>query len=44
LTGDVGARELLRGAAAVTEESLTLDVDTEEDVAKAKALFDGGMI
>lgn len=44
LTGDVGARELLRGSPAVAEEALTLDLDTEEDVAKAKALFDGGMI
>jgi CTP:molybdopterin cytidylyltransferase MocA len=36
LKGDAGARELLRGAAAVLDESLTLDVDTEEDVAKAE--------
>lgn len=42
LKGDVGARELLRGAAAVVDESLALDVDTEEDVAKARALFEHG--
>lgn len=32
LQGDVGARELLRGAAAVVDEGLGLDVDTEADV------------
>jgi CTP:molybdopterin cytidylyltransferase MocA len=35
LRGDVGARELLRGAAAVVDERLALDVDTEADVARA---------
>jgi molybdenum cofactor cytidylyltransferase len=33
LSGDVGARALLREADAVLEEGLSLDVDTEEDVA-----------
>ncbi len=36
LEGDTGARELLRAAATVVDESLALDVDTEEDVAKAE--------
>lgn len=36
LTGDAGARELLRVAATVVDESLALDVDTEEDVARAE--------
>jgi CTP:molybdopterin cytidylyltransferase MocA len=36
LEGDAGARELLRAAATVVDESLALDVDTEEDVAKAQ--------
>jgi CTP:molybdopterin cytidylyltransferase MocA len=35
LRGDVGARELLRGAAAVVDEGLALDVDTEADVDRA---------
>ena len=35
LRGDVGARELLRGAVAVVEEGLALDVDTEADVLRA---------
>ncbi len=37
LQGDAGARELLRSAEAVVEESLALDVDTEEDLARALA-------
>jgi CTP:molybdopterin cytidylyltransferase MocA len=36
LRGDVGARELLREAAAIEDESLALDIDTEEDIAKAE--------
>jgi CTP:molybdopterin cytidylyltransferase MocA len=36
LAGDAGARELLRGAEAVVDESLALDVDTEADVARAE--------
>jgi len=37
LRGDVGARELLRTARVVVDESLALDVDTEADVARAMA-------
>jgi molybdenum cofactor cytidylyltransferase len=33
LQGDAGAREMLRDAAAVLDESLGMDVDTAEDVA-----------
>jgi CTP:molybdopterin cytidylyltransferase MocA len=40
LSGDVGARELLRGARAVTTEALAFDVDTEEDVVRARELLD----
>ncbi len=39
LRGDVGARALLRGAAAVVEEGLALDVDTEADVERARGLL-----
>jgi molybdenum cofactor cytidylyltransferase len=39
LRGDVGARELLLGAASVVEEGLELDVDTEEDVERARKLL-----
>ena len=39
LEGDVGARELLRGAAAVVAEELALDVDTEEDLRVARERF-----
>ena len=39
LRGDVGARELLRGAAAVVDEALELDVDTEADVERARGLL-----
>jgi len=38
LRGDVGARELLRGAVAVVDESLGLDVDTEADVERARGM------
>ena len=36
LQGDVGARELLRGAAVVVDEGLGLDVDTEGDFQRAR--------
>ena len=39
LRGDVGARELLLGAAVVVDESLGLDVDTEADLARARELI-----
>ena len=42
LEGDVGARELLRGAASVVDEGLALDVDTEADLARARSWADGG--
>jgi CTP:molybdopterin cytidylyltransferase MocA len=41
LQGDAGARELLRVAAAVQDESLALDVDTVEDLAKAQLWLTG---
>ena len=39
LRGDVGARELLRGARQVRCEALALDVDTEADVERAAAML-----
>ena len=39
LRGDVGARELLLGAAVVVDESLGLDVDTEADVERARGML-----
>lgn len=36
LRGDVGARGLLRGCAAVVDEGLALDVDTEADVLRGR--------
>ncbi|SEG00960.1 molybdenum cofactor cytidylyltransferase [Bryocella elongata] len=36
LDGDVGARELLRGARSVACEELALDVDTEQDLKRAR--------
>ena len=39
LRGDVGARELLRGARAVELPGGELDVDTPEDLARARELF-----
>lgn len=39
LTGDSGARELLRGAAAVDLAGGELDVDTVEDLAEAQRRF-----
>jgi molybdenum cofactor cytidylyltransferase len=41
LMGDTGARDLLRGARAVPTEALAFDVDTEEDVERARRLFEG---
>jgi CTP:molybdopterin cytidylyltransferase MocA len=41
LRGDVGARELLRSARAVGTEALGFDVDTEEDVERARKLLEG---
>jgi len=40
LEGDAGARELLRGARSISNEALNLDIDTEEDFRKARALFE----
>ena len=39
LRGDVGARELLLGAAVVVDEALGLDVDTEADVERAQRML-----
>jgi molybdenum cofactor cytidylyltransferase len=39
LRGDVGGRGLLRGAASVGDEGLGLDIDTEEDVERARGLL-----
>ena len=36
LSGDVGAREMLRSARVVVNERLALDIDTEEDLARAQ--------
>lgn len=36
LTGDVGARSLLQGAPFVIDESLSLDIDTEDDLLQAE--------
>jgi CTP:molybdopterin cytidylyltransferase MocA len=41
LRGDTGARELLRSARAVPTEALSFDVDTEEDVVRARKLLEG---
>ncbi len=38
LQGDVGARDLLRGAASVADEALGLDVDTEADLVRARSI------
>ncbi len=40
LTGDAGARELLREASFVEDEALALDVDTEADVERARRLVE----
>ena len=36
LSGDVGARDMLRTARVVMNEGLALDIDTEEDLARAR--------
>ena len=40
LSGDVGAREMLRTARVVMNERLVLDIDTEDDLARAKGTTD----
>jgi len=40
LTGDTGARDLLRHARSVPTEALAFDIDTEQDVALAQALLE----
>lgn len=40
LQGDVGARKMLERARAVPAEQLGIDVDTEEDLAAARRLFE----
>lgn len=39
LRGDVGARDLLRNAFMVEDEGLELDIDTEEDLKRARAFL-----
>ncbi len=41
LRGDTGARDLLRSARTVETEALSFDVDTEEDVERARKLLEG---
>ena len=41
LQGDTGARDLLRGAASVADESLALDIDTQADFDRAQRLLHG---
>ena len=40
LRGDVGARKLLINAHAVSAEDLSLDIDTDQDLATARALLE----
>lgn len=40
LEGDTGARDLLHGTKSISNEVLSLDIDTEEDFRKAQALFE----
>ena len=40
LSGDVGAREMLRTARVVMNERLVLDIDTEDDLERAKLTTD----
>jgi CTP:molybdopterin cytidylyltransferase MocA len=42
LRGDVGARKLLVNAHAISAEDLRLDIDTEQDLAAARALLEPG--
>ncbi len=39
LTGDAGARDLLQDAAAIPNEDLALDIDTEADLRRAEEFF-----
>jgi CTP:molybdopterin cytidylyltransferase MocA len=38
LRGEVGAREMLQGAASVEDEGLAVDIDTEADVVRVVGL------
>ena len=40
LRGDVGAREILRGAKSIVQQTLSVDIDTEEDFRVAQILFE----
>lgn len=40
LRGDAGARKLLINAHAISAEDLSLDIDTEQDLAAARTLFE----
>ncbi len=40
LQGDTGARALLRGAASVADDNLALDIDTQEDLDRARRLLE----
>ncbi len=40
LQGDTGARDLLRGTAAIEDEDLALDIDTPEDLARAMTMVE----
>jgi molybdenum cofactor cytidylyltransferase len=40
LSGDTGARELLRDAKSIPQEDLALDIDTDEDFRNAQTLFE----
>jgi CTP:molybdopterin cytidylyltransferase MocA len=39
LTGDVGARALLKDVRTITDEALALDLDTPEDLARAQQMY-----
>jgi CTP:molybdopterin cytidylyltransferase MocA len=40
LRGDVGARKLLINAHSISAEDLSIDIDTEQDLAAARALLE----
>jgi len=40
LQGDMGARDLLRGAESIAQQVLSVDIDTEEDFRTAQILFE----
>ncbi len=40
LRRDIGARSLLKNARAIQAEELALDIDTEDDLANARAMFE----